>query len=172
MDTHVPFEVFDMAQGYEKIISSMNVEMYADYEVIKSHVMAVKNEIDELIHPVKVPCHNDPLCENWVLSENQMYLIDWEYAGMNDAMWDLADVSIEAEYCSEQDSKLLTAYLGHEPSLVEQKHFLANKIYVDFLWTLWAKARVPYDGKPMEDWADERYDRLKKFIDFYQEMNQ
>ena len=37
---------------------------------------------------------------------------------------------------------------------------LANKIYVDFLWTLWAKTRVPYAGQPMEDWAVERYARM------------
>lgn len=171
-ETQVPFEVFDMAQGYEQIIQSMNVEMYEDYDEIKHHVMEVKCEIDNLIHPVKVPCHNDPLCENWVLSQGNMYLIDWEYAGMNDAMWDLADVSIEAEYDSKQDDELLKAYLKKDPSILDRKHFLANKIYVDFLWTLWAKARVPYDGQPMEEWADERYSRLKKLISLYRKMNQ
>ena len=45
-----------------------------------------------------------------------------------------------------------------------------NKIYVDYLWTLWAKARVPYDGQPMEDWAAERYARLKTFIKEYRNL--
>ena len=44
------------------------------------------------------------------------------------------------------------------------RHFLANKIYVDYLWTLWAKTRVPYDGQPMEDWATERDERMKNNI--------
>jgi len=114
-----------------------------------------------------VPCHNDPLCENWVEGDGRMYLIDWEYAGMNDGMWDVADVSIEAGFDGECDRLLLAAYLGREPELADEKHFLASKIYVDYLWTLWAKARVPYDGQPMEDWAVERYTRLKGFIEDY-----
>lgn len=161
VDTGVPFEVFDMAAGYEKIISDMNVPMFDDYAESKARVMEIKKEIDTLVNPKSVPCHNDPLCENWVEGNGKMYLIDWEYAGMNDGMWDVADVSIEAGFGDEQDKLLLTEYLGRTPTLTDMKHFLANKIYVDYLWTLWAKARVPYDGQPMEDWAVERYARLK-----------
>ena len=163
-DTKVPFEVFDMAAGYEKIISDMNVPMFADYDENKAKVMAIKAEIDAAVNPKKVPCHNDPLCENWVEGNGRMYLIDWEYAGMNDGMWDVADVSIEASFGEESDRLLLEEYLGRVPTLVDLKHFLASKIYVDYLWTLWAKARVPYDGQPMEDWAVERYGRMKDNI--------
>ena len=163
-DTGVPFEVFDMAAGYEKIIYDMNVPMFDDYLDNKKTVMEIKKTIDAEIGAKKVPCHNDPLCENWVEGDGRMYLIDWEYAGMNDGMWDLADVSIEAEFDDEHDKKLLRAYLDKEPEEKDIKHFLASKIYVDYLWTLWAKTRVPYDGQPMEDWAAERYLRMKNNI--------
>ena len=132
--------------------------------------MAIKAEIDKAIDIKKVPCHNDPLCENWVEGNGRMYLIDWEYAGMNDGMWDLADVSIEAGFDEACDDLLLKAYMGKEPSIMDKKHFLASKIYVDYLWTLWAKARVPYDGQPMEDWAVERYTRLKSFVADYKKL--
>lgn len=170
IDTGVPFEVFEMAEGYEKIIFEKNVPMFDDYAEKKTEVMQIKNEVDSTTEIKKVPCHNDSLCENWVKGDGRMYLIDWEYAGMNDGMWDVADVSIEAVFDKECDTKLLTAYLGHEPSVVDRKHFLANKIYVDYLWTLWAKARVPYDGQPMEDWAQQRYARLKGFIEDYRKL--
>ncbi|MBR2633978.1 MAG: phosphotransferase [Clostridia bacterium] len=160
-NTGVPFEVFDMAKGYERIISSMKVSMFEDYSLISQRVLEIKREIDRDVSAPVVPCHNDPLCENWVLSQGKMYLIDWEYAGMNDGMWDVADVSIEAGYSEKEDRILLEEYLERKPTLTDRKHFLANKIYVDYLWTLWAKARVPYDGQPMEDWATERYARLK-----------
>ncbi len=169
-DTGVAFEVFEMASGYEKIINDNNVPMYDDYAEIKKLVMAVKNETDSSVNAKKVPCHNDPLCENWVLGDDRMYLIDWEYAGMNDGMWDLADVSIEAGYDERHDDMLLTSYLGRTPLTTDKKHFLASKIYVDYLWTLWAKTRVPYDGKPMEDWAEQRYTRLKGFLKQYEEL--
>ena len=170
VDTKVPFEVFEMAASYEKIIFDKNVAMFDDYDEIKAQVMKIKYEIDNALDIKKVPCHNDALCENWVEGDGRMYLIDWEYAGMNDGMWDLADVSIEACFDDEHDRKFLIAYLGKEPEIIQEKHFLANKIYVDFLWTLWAKARVPYDGQPMEDWAVERYTRLKGFIEAYKNI--
>ncbi len=170
VNTEVPFEVFEMAQGYEKIVWDKNVPMFSDYDENKAEVMRIKAEVDAAFDIKKVPCHNDPLCENWVEGDGRMYLIDWEYAGMNDGMWDLADVSIEASFDEESDLLLLESYLGKKPDSMDMKHFLASKIYVDFLWTLWAKARVPYDGQPMEDWAVERYTRLKGFIKAYNEI--
>lgn len=170
VDTKVPFEVFELAAEYEKIINDKNVAMYDDYLQIKDKVIGIKSEIDSTHTIEKVPCHNDALCENWVMGDDRMFLIDWEYAGMNDGMWDLADVSIEAGYDKAHDEMFLCIYLGHDPSEEEKKHFIANKIYVDFLWTLWAKARVPYSGQAMEEWAFERYTRLKSNILVYENV--
>lgn len=163
-NTGVPFEVFDMAGSYEKIIADYHVDMYDDYQAVKQQVMAIKREIDAACDTTRVPCHNDALCENWVYGSGRMYLIDWEYAGMNDGMWDLADVSIEAGYDKRMDEMLLKEYLGKVSDEKTWKHFYASKIYVDYLWTLWAKTRVPFDGQPMENWAAERYGRLKDNI--------
>ena len=170
IDTGVHFEIFKMAEAYENIIFDNDVEMFHDYVEKKKEVMQIKREVDSASMTRKVPCHNDPLCENWVEGNGRMYLIDWEYAGMNDGMWDVADVSIEAGFNEEYDTKLLTAYLERKPDIADRKKFLAYKVYVDYLWTLWAKARVPYDGQPMEDWANERYARLKHFISEYKKL--
>lgn len=171
IDTGVSFEVFDMAKGYEKIIWKNRVEMYGDYEGVKEKVIKIKEEVDSICEIHKVPCHNDALCENWIMSgKKRMYLVDWEYAGMNDGMWDLADVSIEASYDHALDEMFLTEYFERKPTEMDWKHFLANKLYVDYLWTLWAKTRVPYDGKPMEEWADTRYKRLKSNISLFESI--
>lgn len=166
--TNVIFEVFDMAADYEKIISSNHVTLYDDYGQIKERVMEMKAYVDSQGEIMKVPCHNDPLSENWVLDgDERMYLIDWEYAGMNDAMWDLADVSIEAGLTASQDEILLNAYFDRNPTTQERSRFHANKIYLDYLWTLWGKARVPFDGEEMEAYALERYNRLKKNLELH-----
>jgi thiamine kinase-like enzyme len=170
IDTKVPFDVFEMASGYEKIIRDNSVKLFDGYEATKAQIMKIRKRVTG-DNVETVPCHNDPLCENWILGEDgKLYLIDWEYAGMNDGMWDIADVSIEAGFNAEYDKMLLSAYLGKEPDIIDEKHFLASKIYVDYLWTLWAKMRVPYDGQPMEDWATERYTRLKGFIEDYKNI--
>ncbi len=62
-----------------------------------------------------MPCHCDPLCENFLDTGERMYIIDYEYAGNNDPMWDLGDLSVEGGFDAEQDAALLRAYFGGDP---------------------------------------------------------
>lgn len=159
-DTGVPFDVMDMAETYERVIKENGGFFYDDYPEVKAFINQIKEEY--LPGVQKVPCHNDPLCENWILqSESRMYLVDWEYAGMNDPMWDLADVSIEAGYGEAEDERLLGTYLGREPEAAEWKAFRINKVLIDYLWSLWGKTRAVYDGEELERYAKDRYDRMK-----------
>ena len=41
-----------------------------------------------------VPCHNDLLPANVLFDGDRAWLIDYEYAGMNEAMFDLANLSV------------------------------------------------------------------------------
>ena len=162
-DTGVQFDVINMAENYEKIIKANNVSLYKDYEDVKQFIRKIQQ--DYLLNVKKVPCHNDPLCENWILKDSKdMYLIDWEYAGMNDPMWDLADLSIEGNYDSKNDELLLESYFNKKPGKEEFKAFLINKVLIDYLWSLWGKTRVPYDGDIMEAYAFHRYIRMKESI--------
>lgn len=171
VDTGVRFEVFEMADLYEKIIREGGVAFYDDYAEVKQTVMDIKGEADKDGEAKKVPCHNDSLMGNWVLREDgRLYLIDWEYSGMNEPMWDLSCLSIEADYTPENDEELLKAYFGREVTLEEKKRFIAAKMYVDYLWTLWGLTRVPFDGDFMQEYADNRYARLKKNIDAYKRL--
>ena len=50
-------------------------------------------------HPAALaPCHCDPLCENFLDAGERMWIVDWEYSGMNDPLWDLGDLSVEAGF--------------------------------------------------------------------------
>ena len=170
-DTGVRFEVFEMADLYEKIIREGGVAFYDDYENVKKTVMEIKAEVDAGGEAKRVPCHNDSLVGNWVLDgEGRLYLVDWEYSGMNEPMWDLSCLSIEIDYSQENDEELLRAYFGRETAVEEKKRFVAAKLYVDYLWTLWGLTRVPFDGEFMQEYADGRYNRLKKNIDAYKRL--
>ena len=172
VDTGVRFEVFEMAALYERIIREGGVAFYDDYEAVKQAVMDIKAQVDRNGPAPRVPCHNDSLMGNWVLDgSGRLYLIDWEYSGMNEAMWDLSCLSIEADYAPEHDQALLKAYYGRPATVEEQKRFVAAKLYVDYLWTLWGLTRVPFDGAFMQEYADARYARLKRNIDAYRALD-
>ena len=160
-----------MAALYERIIRDSGVAFYPDYDGVKQTVMSIKAAVDAAGRMPRVPCHNDSLTGNWVIDEKgQLYLIDWEYSGMNEAMWDLSCLSIEADYSEQNDADLLEAYYEREPSLEERKRFAAAKLYVDYLWTLWGLMRVPFDGAFMQEYADSRHRRLQKNIEAYQKL--
>ena len=171
VDTGVRFEVFEMAALYERIIREGGVAFYADYEAVKQTVMDIKAAVDRGGEAPRVPCHNDSLMGNWVLDgDGKLYLIDWEYSGMNEAMWDLSCLSIEADYTPENDDQLLAAYYSRPATVEEKKRFIAAKLYVDYLWTLWGLTRVPFDGDFMQEYADNRYARLKRNIEAYKQL--
>lgn len=170
-DTKVRFEVFEMADLYEKIIRDSGVAVYEDYEAVKKNVMEIKEQVDVQKIVPRVPCHNDSLIGNWVLDcNNRLYLIDWEYSGMNEPMWDLSCLSIELGYSDKEDDILLQAYYGRMYTIDEKRRFAAAKLYVDYLWTLWGLTRVPFDGNFMQEYADGRYTRLKSNIKSYQKI--
>ena len=66
-----------------------------------------------------------------------MFLIDYEYGGNNDPMWDLGDLSVEGSFTPEQDAVLLQAYFGHEPPAHEIGRMIAYKALCDVMWSLW-----------------------------------
>ena len=170
-DTGVRFEVFEMAALYEGIIKDGGVALYDDYAEVKQTVMDIKSQVDADGEAPRVPCHNDSLVGNWVLDgDGKLWLIDWEYSGMNEAMWDLSCLSIEADYSEADDDALLTAYYDREPSIDERKAFVAAKLYVDYLWTLWGLTRVPFEREFMQEYADGRYARLKRNIEAYKKL--
>ncbi len=58
-----------------------------------------------------VPCHNDLLNANF-LDDGSIRIVDWEYAGMGDRFFDLANFSINHELGLDEDRALLQAYFG------------------------------------------------------------
>jgi len=60
-----------------------------------------------------VPCHNDLLNANF-LDDGSVRIVDWEYAGMGDRFFDLANFSVNHEYGVDDDRRFLGVYFGVE----------------------------------------------------------
>ena len=63
-------------------------------------------------------------------------IIDWEYAGNNDPLWDLAAMSLENEFDMDQESFMVQAYFDNPKKSIRYKMDL-YKICCDVLWALW-----------------------------------
>ncbi|XZH36527.1 phosphotransferase family protein [Clostridium perfringens] len=96
--------------------------------------MKLGNLLNECVKVISL-CHNDIVSENFVKDINErMYLIDWEYSGLNDPMWDLVAHSIECAFSESDEELFLNLYFNN---LIEEKH----KIDIVVLFLLWHEIR-------------------------------
>lgn len=108
------------------------------------------------------PCHNDLVPENLVKSgDDKIYLIDWEYAGMNDPVWDLAAHSLESSFSSKDDELFLSLYFTEGITDEIRTRFMMHKIFQDFIWSLWTVYREA-EGDDFGDYGINRHNRAIK----------
>lgn len=159
------FELFAMIDEYLKILSTKDVSLPDGYHDIVSAAEPVKQMLSDKPVPL-APCHCDPLCENFLDDGETMWIVDWEYSGMNDPLWDVGDLSVEAGMDSQQDAELMEAYFGRSPSAAETGRMVIYKAMCDLLWTLWGLIQHA-DENPVEDfwaYATGRFDRCKALM--------
>ncbi len=159
------FELFAMIDDYLSVLAEKNAELPNGYTDTVAASEPLKQAL--LASPAKLaPCHCDPLCENFLDDGQRMWIIDWEYSGMNDPLWDLGDLSVEAGFDTAQDMEMLRAYFGGEPNAAQIGRMTIYKAMCDLLWTLWGLIQHA-NGNTAEDfwaYAVGRFQRCKALM--------
>ena len=78
-----------------------------------------------------VPCHCDYQPTNLVISGDKLYVLDWEYAGMNDPFYDIACYG-NAGF--DKALSLLEAYVGHKPTKDELQRLYFHRAFQCLQW--------------------------------------
>ncbi len=159
------FELFQMIDGYLKLLGELGATLPDGYHDVVQEAEAVREVLEA--KPARLaPCHCDPLCENFLDTGDAMWIVDWEYSGMNDPLWDLGDLSVEAGFSPQQDLELMQAYRGGSVSETDFGRMVVYKAMCDLLWTLWGLIQHA-QANPAEDfWAYsiERFERCKALM--------
>ena len=159
------FELFAQIDGYLGHLAATGIAPPEGYHHVLREAEAVRAALAAVPLPL-APCHCDPLCENFLDTGTAMWIVDWEYSGMNDPMWDLGDLSVEAGFDAAQEQEMLRAYFNGEPSPRDHGRMVIYKAMCDLLWTLWGLLQVA-NGNPAEDfraYADTRFARCKALM--------
>ena len=159
------FELFAMIDEYLGILGTRDITLPDGYHDVVEAAGPVKEALARNPTPL-APCHCDPLCENFLDDGQRMWIVDWEYSGMNDPAWDLGDLSVEAGFDEGQDMDMLRAYYGRDATRAEIGRMVIYKAMCDLLWTLWGLIQHS-DGNTAEDfWAYSagRFDRCKRLM--------
>jgi thiamine kinase-like enzyme len=159
------FELFQMMDGYLDLLHKKQAKIPDGYEAAQRQAEAVREALGR--HPAPLaPCHCDPLAENFLDTGERMVIVDWEYAGNNDPMWDLGDLSVEAAFGPDQDRAMLEAYFDGSPPADQAGRMVMYKAMCDLLWTLWGVIQW-VNKNPVDDfwaYAIRRFERCQRLM--------
>lgn len=159
------FDVFALIDDYTAVLKQKNASVLDGYADAVASAGEARQALEA--HPVPlVACHCDPLCENFLDTGERMWIVDWEYSGLNDPMWDLGDVIVEAHMSPEHESAMVRAYFGREPTAAEAGRVVIYKALCDLVWTLWGLIQHA-DNNPADDfwaYATTRFERCKALM--------
>lgn len=112
LEVNHEFDIFGQMEFYESLWNGMP-SAYKDYEKTKTDVLSLKPYIDAHVEE-KVLTHIDAVPDNFLFVEKEgkeeIRLIDWEYAGMQDPHVDIAMFCIYSLYDRNQVDSLIDAY--------------------------------------------------------------
>lgn len=112
-----------------------------------------------------VCCHNDTYEPNFLATaDGDLYLIDWEYAGVNDPANDLACFFCRYDYSQEDIERFLRSYFQRELTADEHRHYTAYIALCAFYWMGWGL----YKGSVGDDdgfFFLPAYRNFKRFVE-------
>ena len=113
-----------------------------------------------------VPCHNDFLNANFLVdAAGHIRIVDWEYAGMGDRFFDLANFSVNHEFGLEQDAVLLSAYFGLSEAREEDLASLRLMRFMsDFREAMWGVVQQGISELDVDfvAYAGQHFERLRR----------
>jgi thiamine kinase-like enzyme len=152
------FDMFVIQGRYAAVTAELGFRVPAGYDGLMPQLEAARRALAVNAGPT-VPCNNDLLAANFIDDGSRIWLIDYEYAGNNDACFELGNIWGECHLSTDALAELVTAYYGRT---------LRNKIARAMLlgmvgrygWTLWGAIQAA--TSPIEfdfwSWAMERYE--------------
>ena len=157
------FNVFHEITKYEELMYHANGKMYDGYNDIRSFVFSLEDKLNTLGVQLK-PCHNDAVPENFIKnSSGRIFLIDWEYSGMNDPFWEFAALFLESNFEEINQEYFLNCYFKNRIPAEAYEKILIYEILQDILWSLWTVVKES-QGDDFGSYGNDRFNRGLKLI--------
>ena len=113
-----------------------------------------------------VPCHNDLLPANVLFGARRVWLLDFEYAGVNDRFFDLGNLSVNAGLDHGADERLLARYFGAAPTPAQWARLQLMKVMSELREGLWALVQQAISTLDTDfvTYADERLASARRLV--------
>ena len=135
------FDIFKQLEFYETLWNGMP-SIYKDYENTKNNVLSLRQFIEEHVGE-KVLTHIDAVPDNFLFVEKEgkedIRLIDWEYAGMQDPHVDIAMFCIYSLYNKQQIDTLIDVYFTEGCDKAIRIKIYCYIAVCGLLWSNWCE---------------------------------
>ena len=159
------FVPFRIVEAYRALAAERGVTIPAAYELAMA--VARRIELACLTAPVELrPCHNDLLNANFIDDGARVRIVDWEYAGMGDAFFDLGNFAVNQELEADHEAAFLAAYdglpAGRSPRPDRLARLRLMRIMSDFREAMWGVLQQGISSLDVDfrAYAAEHFDRL------------
>ena len=122
------YDAFGRLAQYERYCTETGFSFPQEYIDLRKKLDAIRATQTNV--PM-VPCHCDYQPTNLVISGDKLYVLDWEYAGMNDPFYDIACYG-NAGF--DKALALLETYVGHKPTKEELQRLYFHRAFQCLQW--------------------------------------
>lgn len=122
------YNAFGRLSDYERYCREMGFTHPKEYHELREQLERMRDAHAD-VKPV--PCHCDYQPTNLVVSGDKLYVLDWEFAGMNDPIY---DVACYGNAGFDKALSLLEAYVGHKPTSEELKRLYFHRSFQCLQW--------------------------------------
>jgi len=159
------FNMFRVQERYVRIVQERGLRLPERYLEFAPQVASIERAM-AVRDEGTVPCNNDLLAENFIWTGSRFRLIDYEYSGNNDPMFELGNVWSESNLSLTQLDELVAHYYGR-PLVNKVARARLWGLMSKYGWTLWASIQ---DGVSSIDfdfwgWGMEKYERAVEEFD-------
>ena len=135
------FDAFSMIERFTEILpESSNEDIPEGYHQAIAELTPIKKLLEDTAVEI-LPCHCDVVSENLIKALGRLWIVDWEFSGMCDPLWDIGTLALTTHMSHEMEIEMLTSYYGRPPTEKEYSRMFIMKALVDFVWTLWGVAK-------------------------------
>jgi thiamine kinase-like enzyme len=125
-------------------------------------LLATAQELERAVGPIEVVFgHNDLLAANFIDTGERLWLIDWDYAGFNSPLFDLANLASNNGLTEEDEAWLLQNYFGRSDAQIRRPYYAMKcaSLLRETMWSMVSELTSQLDF----DYAAYTSDYLGRF---------
>lgn len=127
----------EMRDGYAAVLAKAGYTIPNQFQRYTSVLDEVLDRLYSNYYLDPVPSHGDPNLNNYMIRNNELFLVDWEYSGMADPYFDLATFVMTDCFDKEMEERILSAYETASHETLSRERFRFFKIAMDYMWSYW-----------------------------------